>query len=160
MRRSVGSIYRHLEGREADDVRVRKGPFCGSGQVKRLVLLSGAVWWRPKVSCYAWRCHTPCSQIAEWAFGAFGGQRRLRRGDHRRSRLDRCRSCLPEGGARTSYRGKSQVKTEPTLSKSAGVRQYDGCGSCLRACLYGTPQLYYCHPKALRLVINPLYFMS
>ena len=53
---------------------------CGCGKDRSAVQVrsSGcrfccptAVWWRPNVSCYAWRCYNPLmlSQPPEWAFG-------------------------------------------------------------------------------------------
>ncbi|MBR5626368.1 MAG: hypothetical protein IKW74_01945, partial [Thermoguttaceae bacterium] len=53
---------------------------CGCGKDRSAVQVrsSGcrfccptAVWWRPNVSCYAWRCYNPLmlSDPPEWAYG-------------------------------------------------------------------------------------------
>ena len=51
---------------------------CGKDRSAAQVKLSGcrfccpgAVWWRPKVSCYAWWCYNPLilSDPPEWAYG-------------------------------------------------------------------------------------------
>ena len=57
---------------------------CGKDRLSVQVRSNGcrfccpsSVWWRPKVSCYAWRCYNPLmlSQPPEWAFGdSFDGE--------------------------------------------------------------------------------------